>query len=126
MGVVVRGCADPRAPPFERRGAAHKVIISFELGNAMMQKDQFQRRPAGCGHPDPPNVIDELIRQGKVVGRGASTFARAGIGRRRESRERPKPDIGQRRCRLSGSMLAAQNPSPIRVARRERRLCSRS
>src|ERR1700737_2632173 len=76
MGVV-SGVRDV-APAFER-ATGHKVIVSFEAGPSLMQK-------VNAGAPADlvmhyPNVIDDLIKQGKVAGSRVD-FARAGRRRR--------------------------------------------
>src|SRR5258708_8296738 len=101
MGVV--SAVRDLALGFER-ASGHKVIISFELGNAMMQKIN-SNAPADVV-TQPPDVIDELIRQGKVVGERVD-FARAGIGVAVKAGA-PKPDIGSADA-FKRSMLAAKS-----------------
>src|SRR5260370_10282275 len=86
------------------RASGHKVIISLELGNAMMQKIN-SNAPADVV-TQTPDVIDELIRQGKVVGERVD-FARAGIGVAVKAGA-PKPDIGSADA-FKRSMLAAKS-----------------
>jgi len=88
MGVV--SAVRDLAPAFER-ASGHKVIISFELGNAMMQKIN-SNAPADVV-TQTPDVIDDLIKQGKVVGERVD-FA--------------KPDIGSADA-FKRSMLAAKS-----------------
>src|SRR5260370_16207942 len=101
MGVV--SAVRDLAPAFER-ASGHKVIISFELGNAMMQKIN-SNAPADVV-TQTPDVIDELIRQGKVVGERVD-FARAGIGVAVKAGA-PKPDIFSAHA-FKRSMLAAKS-----------------
>ncbi len=101
MGVV--SAVRDLALAFER-ASGHKVIISFELGNAMMQKIN-SNAPADVV-TQTPDVIDELIRQGKVVGERVD-FARAGIGVAVKAGA-PKPDIGSADA-FKRSMLAAKS-----------------
>jgi molybdate transport system substrate-binding protein len=63
MGVV--SAVRDLAPAFEH-ASGHKVIISFELGDAMMQKIN-SNAPADVV-TQTPDMIDDLIKQGKVVG----------------------------------------------------------
>ena len=74
MGVV-SGVRDV-APAFERI-TGHTVIVRFEAGPSLMQK-------VNAGAPADlvvhyPDVIDDLIKQGKVVDSRVD-FARAGVG----------------------------------------------
>ena len=101
MGVV--SAVRDLAPAFER-ASGHKVIISFELGNAMMQKIN-SNAPADVV-TQTPDVIDDLIKQGKVVGERVD-FARAGIGVAVKAGA-PKPDIGSADA-FKRSMLAAKS-----------------
>src|SRR5215471_10928406 len=84
LGVV--SAVRDLAPAFER-ASGHKVIVSFELGNAMLQKIN-SNAPADLV-TQTPDVIDSLIKQGKVVGERVD-FARAGIGVAVKP-ERPSP-----------------------------------
>ena len=101
MGVV--SAVRDLAPAIER-ASGHKVIISFELGNAMMQKIN-SNAPADLV-TQTPDVIDDLIKQGKVVGERVD-FARAGIGVAVKAGA-PKPDIGSADA-FKRSMLAAKS-----------------
>jgi molybdate transport system substrate-binding protein len=101
MGVV--SAVRDLAPAFER-ASGHKVIISFELGNAMMQK--INSNAPGDVVTQTPDVIDDLIKQGKVVGERVD-FARAGIGVAVKAGA-PKPDIGSADA-FKRSMLAAKS-----------------
>jgi molybdate transport system substrate-binding protein len=98
LGVV--SAVRDLAPAFER-ASGHKVIISFELGNAMMQKIN-----SNAPVTQTPDVIDSLIKQGKVVGERVD-FARAGIGVAVKAGA-PKPDIGSADA-FKRSMLAAKS-----------------
>src|SRR5262245_10777798 len=101
LGVV--SAVRDLAPAFER-ASGHKVIVSFELGNAMMQKIN-SNAPADLV-TQTPDVIDSLIKQGKVVGERVD-FARAGIGVAVKAGA-PKPDIGSADA-FKRSMLAAKS-----------------
>jgi molybdate transport system substrate-binding protein len=90
------------APAFER-ASGHKVIVSFEVGNAMMHKINANV-PADLVTQG-PDVIDGLIKQGKVVSR--FNFARAGIGVAVKAGA-PRPDIGSAEA-FKQSMLAAKS-----------------
>jgi molybdate transport system substrate-binding protein len=74
MGVV--SAVRDVAPAFEQ-ASGHKVVVSFEAGNSMMQKINSGAPADVVTHY--PEAIDDLIKQGKVVGNRAD-FARAGIG----------------------------------------------
>src|SRR5262249_61125035 len=101
LGVV--SAVRDLAPAFER-ASGHKVIVCFELGNAMMQKIN-SNAPADLV-TQTPDVIDSLIKQGKVVGERVD-FARAGIGVAVKAGA-PKPDIGSADA-FKRSILAAKS-----------------
>ena len=86
MGVV-SGARDVAAA-FERV-TGHKVIVSFEAGPSLMQKVNSGAPADLVTHY--PSAIDDLIKQGKVVGSRVD-FARAGVGVAVKSGA-PKPDI---------------------------------
>lgn len=86
MGVV-SGARDV-APAFER-ATGHKVIVSFEVGPSLMQKVNSNAPADVVAHY--PDAIDDLIKQGKVVGSRVD-FARAGVGVAVKAGA-PKPDI---------------------------------
>src|SRR5262245_53290188 len=65
------------APAFER-ASGHKVVVSFESAPALMRKIDADA-PADLV-TQTPEVIDGLIRKGKVVAGAKVVFARAGIG----------------------------------------------
>jgi molybdate transport system substrate-binding protein len=103
MGVV-SGARDVAAA-FER-ATGHKVIVSFEPGPSLMQR-------VNSGAPADlvlhyPSAIDDLIKQGKVVGSRVA-FARAGVGVAVKAGA-PKPDISTaeafRRAMLSAKSIA--------------------
>jgi molybdate transport system substrate-binding protein len=94
MGVV--SAVRDLAPAFEH--------ASFELGDAMMQKIN-SNAPADVV-TQTPDMIDDLIKQGKVVGERVD-FARAGIGVAVKAGA-PKPDIGSADA-FKRSMLAAKS-----------------
>src|ERR1700745_4415534 len=87
LGVV--SAVRDLAPAFER-ASGHKVIISFELGNAMMQK--INSNAPADGVTQTPDVIDDLIKRGKVVGERVD-LPRAGIGGAVKAGA-PQPDSG--------------------------------
>src|SRR3979411_2372779 len=101
MGVV-SGVRDV-APAFER-ATGHKVIVSFEAGPSLMQKVNAGAPADLVTHY--PDVIDDLIKQGKVVG-GRIDFARAGVGVAVKAGA-PKPDIGTPEA-FRRAMLAAKS-----------------
>jgi molybdate transport system substrate-binding protein len=101
LGVV--SAVRDLAPAFER-ASGHKVIVSFEAGNAMMQKINANA-PADLV-TQTPDAIDALIRQGKVVGDRVD-FARAGIGVAVKAGA-AKPDISSADA-FKRSMLAAKS-----------------
>jgi molybdate transport system substrate-binding protein len=100
MGVV--SAVRDLAPAFERV-SGHKVIVSFEVGNAMMHKINANV-PADLVTLG-PDAIDGLIKQGKVVSR--LNFARAGIGVAVKGGAQ-RPDIGNAEA-FKQSMLAAKS-----------------
>jgi len=63
MGVV-SGMRDV-APAFER-ATGHKVVVTFEAGPSLMQKVNAGAPADLVTHY--PDVIDDLIKQGKVGG----------------------------------------------------------
>ncbi len=101
MGVV-SGVRDV-APAFER-ATGHKVIVSFEAGPLLMQKVNAGTPADLVTHY--PDVIDDLIKQGKVVGSRVD-FARAGVGVAVKAGS-PKPDIGTLEA-FKRAMLAAKS-----------------
>ncbi len=101
MGVV-SGVRDV-APAFER-ATGHKVIVSFEAGPSLMQKVNAGAPADLVTHY--PDVIDDLIKQGKVVDSRVD-FARAGIGVAVKAGA-PKPDIGSTEA-FKHAMLAAKS-----------------
>src|SRR5258708_3594879 len=74
MGVV-SGVRDV-ASAFER-ATGHKVIVSFEAGPSLMQKVTSNAPADVVTHY--PEIIDDLIKQGRVVGSRVD-FARAAVG----------------------------------------------
>ena len=91
------------APVFER-ATGHKVIVSFEAGPSLMQKVNASAPADLVMHY--PNVIDDLIKQGKVVGSRVD-FARAGVGLAVKAGA-PKPEIGTPEA-FKHAMLAAKS-----------------
>ena len=98
MGVV-SGVRDV-ASAFER-ATGHKVIVSFEAGPSLMQKINSNAPADVVTHY--PEIIDDLVKQGKVVGSRVD-FARA------VKAGAPKPDISTpeafRRAMLAAKSLA--------------------
>jgi molybdate transport system substrate-binding protein len=101
MGVV-SGVRDV-ATSFER-ATGHKVNVSFEAGPSLMQKVNAGAPADLVAHY--PGVIDDLIKQGKVVGSRVD-FARAGVGVAVKAGA-PKPDIGTLEA-FKRAMLAARS-----------------
>jgi molybdate transport system substrate-binding protein len=103
MGVV-SGTRDVAAA-FER-ATGHKVIVSFEAGPLLMQKVDSGAPADLVLHY--PSAIDDLIKQGKVVGSRVD-FARAGVGVAVKAGA-PKPDISTadafKRAMLSAKSIA--------------------
>ena len=110
MGVV-SGIRDV-APAFER-ATGHKGIVSFEAGPSLMQKVNAGAPADLVTHY--PNVIDDLIKQGKVVGSRVD-FARAGVGVVVKAGA-PKPDIGSTEAFKHAMLAAKPSRSLIRPAR---------
>jgi molybdate transport system substrate-binding protein len=101
MGVV-SGLRDV-APAFER-ATGHKVIVSFEVGPSLMQKVAADAPADLVAHY--PEAIDDLIKQGKVVGPRVD-FARAGVGVAVKAGA-PKPDISTPEA-FKRALLAARS-----------------
>jgi Bacterial extracellular solute-binding protein len=102
MGARCRGVRDV-APAFER-ATGHRVIVSFEAGPSLMQKVNAGAPADLVTHY--PEVTDDLIKQGKVVG-SCVDFARAGVGIAVKAGAR-KPDIGTPEA-FKRAMLAAKS-----------------
>jgi ABC-type molybdate transport system substrate-binding protein len=109
MGVV-SGVRDV-APAFER-ATGHKVIVSFEAGPSLMQKVTSNAPADLVVHY--PEAIDDLIRQGRVVGSRVD-FARAGVGVAVKAGA-PKPDISTPEA--SSAPCSPPSRSPIRAPAR--------
>src|SRR6266545_3307482 len=92
------------APAFER-ASGHKVVVSFESGPALMNKINANA-PADLV-TQTPEVIDDLIKRGKVSAGAKVVFARAGIGVAVKAGA-PKPDIGSAEA-FKRAMLAAKS-----------------
>jgi molybdate transport system substrate-binding protein len=101
MGVL-SGVRDV-ASAFER-ATGHKVIVSFEAGPSLMQKVASNAPADVVTHY--PEVIDDLVKQGKVVGSRVD-FARAGVGVAVKAGA-PKPDISTPEA-FKRAMLAAKS-----------------
>ena len=87
-----------------QRATGHKVIVSFEAGPSLMQKVTSNAPADLVTHY--PEVIDDLIKQGRVVGSRVD-FARAGVGVAVKAGA-PKPDISTPEA-FKRAMLAAKS-----------------
>jgi molybdate transport system substrate-binding protein len=92
------------APAFER-ASGHKVIISYELGAALMNKVNSGAPLDIVTHY--PDAVDDLAKKGKVLPGTRAVFARAGIGVAVKAGA-PKPDIGSTEA-FKRAMLAAKS-----------------
>ena len=92
------------APAFER-ASGHKVIISYELGAALMNKVNSDAPVDIVTHY--PDAVDDLAKKGKVLPGTRAVFARAGIGVAVKAGA-PKPDIGSTEA-FKRAMLAAKS-----------------
>jgi len=92
------------APAFER-ASGHKVVVSFEIGPALMNKVNSDAPADLITHY--PDMIDDLIKKGKVLAGSGAIIARAGIGLAVKTGA-PKPDIGSAEA-FKRSMLAAKS-----------------
>jgi molybdate transport system substrate-binding protein len=92
------------APAFER-ASGHKVIISYELGAALMNKVNSDAPLDIVTHY--PDAVDDLAKKGKVLPGTRAVFARAGIGVAVKAGA-PKPDIGSTEA-FKRAMLAAKS-----------------
>src|SRR3981189_2571281 len=92
------------APAFER-ASGHKVIISYELGAALMNKINSDAPLGIVTHY--PDAVDDLAKKGKVLPGTRAVFARAGIGVAVKAGA-PKPDIGSTEA-FKRAMLAAKS-----------------
>ncbi len=98
MGVV-SGVRDSRTRLRARH--RHKAIVSFEAGPLLMQKVNAGAPADLVTHY--PDVIDDLIKQGKVVGSRVD-FARAGVAvKASRSRRARLHAAGQHRSCRHGS-----------------------
>jgi molybdate transport system substrate-binding protein len=86
------------------RATGHKVIVSFEAGPSLMQKVTSNAPADLVTHY--PEIIDDLIKQGRVVGKRVD-FARAGVGIAVKAGA-PKPDISTPEA-FKRAMLAAKS-----------------
>jgi molybdate transport system substrate-binding protein len=98
------------APAFER-ASGHKVVVSFESAPALMRKIDANA-PADLVMQT-REVIDELIRKGKVADGAKVVFARAGIGVAVKAGA-PRPDIGSAET-FKRAMLAAKSVAYSKV-----------
>ena len=92
------------APAFER-ASGHKVIVSFEVGPGLMNKVNFDAPADVVTHY--PDMIDDLIKKGKVLAGTGGVIARAGIGVAVRAGA-PIPDISSTDA-FKRSMLAAKS-----------------
>jgi len=92
------------APAFER-ASGHKVVVSFEVGPGLMNKVNSDAPADVVTHY--PNMIDDLIKKGKVLAGTGVVIARAGIGVAVRAGA-PKPDISSADA-FKRSMLAAKS-----------------
>jgi molybdate transport system substrate-binding protein len=98
------------APAFER-ASGHKVILSFEVGPAMMQKINSDAPADVVTHF--AEAFADLVARGKVVAGTATELARAGNGVAVKAGA-PKPDIGTPEA-FKRAMLAANSIGYSRV-----------
>src|SRR5713101_2556097 len=92
------------APAFER-ASGHKVVVNFEIGPALMNKVNSDAPADVITHY--PDMIDDLIKKGKVLAGSGAIIARAGIGLAVKTGA-PKPDIGSAEA-FKRSMLVAKS-----------------
>ena len=92
------------APAFER-ASGHKVVVSFEVGPGLMNKVNSDAPADVVTHY--PDMIDDLLKKGKVLARTGVVIARAGIGVAVRAGA-PKPDISSADA-FKRSMLAAKS-----------------
>ena len=92
------------APAFERV-SGHKVVVSFEVGPGLMNKVNSDAPADVLTHY--PDMIDDLIKKGKVLAGTGVVIARAGIGVAVRAGA-PKPDISSADA-FKRSMLAAKS-----------------
>jgi molybdate transport system substrate-binding protein len=87
------------------RASGHKVLISYELGAALMNKVNSDAPLDIVTHY--PDAVDDLAKKGKVLPGTRAVFARAGIGVAVKAGA-PKPDIGSTEA-FKRAMLAAKS-----------------
>ncbi len=92
------------APAFER-ASGHKVVVSFELGQGLMNKVNADAPADVVTHY--PDMIEDLIKKGKVRAGTGAVVARAGIGVAVKAGA-PKPDLGSAEA-FKRAMLAAKS-----------------
>jgi molybdate transport system substrate-binding protein len=92
------------APAFEL-ASGHKVLVSFEVGPGLMNKVNSDAPADVVTHY--PEVIEDLIKKGKVLTGTGVVIARAGIGVAVRTGA-PKPDISSPDA-FKRSMLAAKS-----------------
>ncbi len=92
------------APAFER-ASGHKVVVSFEVGPGLMNKVNSDAPADVVTHY--PEMIDDLIKKGKVLAGTGAVIARAGIGVAVRAGA-PAPDISSADA-FKRSLLAAKS-----------------
>lgn len=88
-GAATTGVLTELGPQFER-ATGHKVVIQFGLSGAF--KRQIEAGEAFDIAIIDPTMLDDLIKQGKIVADTRADFARVGIGVAVRAGA-PKPDI---------------------------------
>jgi molybdate transport system substrate-binding protein len=92
------------APAFER-ASGNKVVVSFEMGQGLMNKVNADAPADVVTHY--PDMIEDLIKKGKVRAGSGAVVARAGIGVAVKAGA-PKPDLGSADA-FKRAMLAAKS-----------------
>ena len=99
------------APAFERV-SGHKVVVSFEVGPGLMNKVNSNAPADVVTHY--PDMIDDLIKKGKVLAGTVVTARAASVSRYGQAHRNPtsaRPMHSSVRC-------WPQSPSPIHVPAR--------
>jgi molybdate transport system substrate-binding protein len=118
LSIPFKAILDDVGPPFER-ATGHKLMIKYAPSGPL-------RNQIDAGEPFDvvlifPNLVDDLIKQGKVAAGTRMDLARAGLGLA-VKRGAPKPDIGSaeafKRALLTTKSIAyaAQGPSGVYLA----------
>jgi molybdate transport system substrate-binding protein len=92
------------APAFEQ-ASGNKVVVSYEVGPGLMNKVNSDAPADVVTHF--PDMIDELIKKGKVRAGTGAVIARAGLGAAVKTGA-PKPDLGSAEA-FKRAMLAAKS-----------------